>query len=148
MMNRRHFRLAPVLRARQAQEDAAKGGLVRARSSERDAQDLAKRASLDLVGAQAPTEGTARAIVAALVARQALAANLAAAEAKVVEAGEITALQQQVLADAAKRRRAVERLAERHAEARKAHEMASDQKAIDELAVTNGQRASARGASA
>jgi flagellar protein FliJ len=148
MMNRRHFRLAPVLRARQAQEDAAKGGLVRARASERDAQDLAKRASLDLVGAGAPTEGTARAIVAALVARQALAANLAAAEAKVVEAGDYTALQQQLLADAAKKRRAVERLAERHAEARKAHEMASDQKTIDELAVTNGQRASARGASA
>ena len=49
------------------------------------------------------------------------------------------------LADAARRRRAVERLAERHKQAVQAHDQAVDQANIDELAVTSRARAAARG---
>ena len=50
-----------------------------------------------------------------------------------------------MLADAAKRRRAIELMAERHAEAVRRHDIATDQASIDELAVTSRQRAAARG---
>lgn len=146
-MNRR-FKLAPVLRARQAQEDIARGAVVTSRAQEQEAAALKKRRQLDLVGADAPSEGTARAMVAALVARQSLAAGLAAATRMVGEAQDQTGERVADLADAAKRRRAVERLAQRHTDAVRAHDQATDQRTIDELAVTSRQRAAARGVDA
>lgn len=144
----RMFRLGPVLRARKAQEDAARGAVVQSRAEMQSAAALVKRRQLDLVGADAPSEGTARAMVASLVARQSLAAGLAAANRLV---GEVEAQSEErvaELADAAKRRRAVERLAQRHTDALRAHDQAVDQRNIDELAVTSRQRAAARGVDA
>ena len=112
----RLFRLGPVLRARQAQEDAARGEVIRSRAEIREAQQLVKRRQLDLAGADAPTEGTARAMVASMVARQSLAAGLSGAHRMVADAEELTQEKIAQLADAAKRRRAVEMMAERHAE--------------------------------
>lgn len=141
----RLFRLGPVLRARKAQEDAARGAVVQSRAEERDAAALVKRRQFDLAGADAPTEGTARAMVASLVARQSLAASLSGAHQLVTDAEEVTRERVTELADAAKRRRAVEMMAERHAEAVRVHELAVDQANLDELAVTSRQRAAARG---
>lgn len=146
-MNRR-FKLAPVLRARQAQEDIAKGAVVASRAEERDAAALKKRRQLELVGADAPSEGSARAMVSALVARQSLAAGLFAANRMVSQTEEQTGERIADLGDAAKRRRAVERLAQRHGDAVRAHDQAVDQRNIDELAVTSRQRAAARGVDA
>lgn len=146
-MNRR-FRLGPVLRARQAQEDVARGAVVQARAEERSAAALVKRRQLDLMGADAPSEGTARAMVASMVARQSLAAGLSAAQRMVGDAEQDTQRKVTELADAAKRRRAVERLAQRHTDALRAHDQAVDQANIDELAVTSRQRAAARGVDA
>lgn len=144
----RMFRLGPVLRARKAQEDAARGAVVQSRADVRDAAALVKRRQLDLAGADAPSEGTARAMVASLVARQSLAASLSGAHRMVVDAEEVTRERVAELADAAKRRRAVELMAERHAEAVRVHDLATDQASIDELAVTSRQRAAARGVDA
>src|SRR5690349_21818169 len=130
------FRLTPVLRARKAQEDAARGDLIQSRSEIRDAQALVKRRQLDLVGADAPSEGSARAMVAALVARQSLAAGLFDAQRMVTSAEVIEQEKLAALADAAKRRRAVELMSERHAATVKAHDLRTDQAALDELAVT------------
>jgi flagellar biosynthesis chaperone FliJ len=141
----RFFRLAPVLRARKAQEDAAMGALNQSRADVREAQALAKRRHLDLVGAEAPTEGTARAMVAGLVARQSLAASLFGARRMVADAEEIERERLAVLADAAKRRRAVELMAERHAELVRAHDLRVDQAALDELSITSKARNVARG---
>jgi flagellar FliJ protein len=144
----RLFRLGPVLRARQAQEDAARGAVVRSRAEIREAQQLVKRRQLQLAGADAPTEGTARAMVASMVARQSLAAGLSGAHQMVADAEESTREKVAQLTDAAKRRRAVEMMAERHAEAVRRHDLASDQADLDELAVTSKARNAARGVDA
>ena len=138
------FRLASVLRARQAQEDAARGEVVRARHAAALAADTAAKKDRDLANHQMPSEDTARALVAALTARQAMAASLALArhlagmaEARVTEqTGELT--------EAAKRRRTVEKLAERHAEQHRRVAQAADQSALDELAITATARSAAR----
>ena len=140
----RFFRLRPVLRARKAQEDAAWGAVNQSRADIREAQALAKRRHLDLVGAEAPTEGTARAMVASLVARQSLAASLFGAQRMVADAEEVERERLAVLADAAKRRRAVELMAERHAELVRAHDLKVDQAALDELTITSKARNMAR----
>jgi len=141
----RFFRLSPVLRARKAQEDAAIGAMNQSRADVREARALAKRRHLDLVGAEAPTEGTARAMVASLVARQSLAASLFGAQRMVADAEEVERERLAVLADAAKRRRAVELMAERHAELVRAHDLKVDQAALDELSITSKARNLARG---
>ena len=142
------FRLAPVLHARKAQEDAARGALTQSRAELRDAEALAKRRRLDLVGADAPSEGSARAVVASLVARQSLAAGLSGAQRMVADAQDIERERLGALADAAKRRRTVELLAERHAETVRAHERRADQSSLDELTVTSRARTAARGVDA
>ena len=141
----RLFRLGPVLRARKAQEDAARGAVIQSRQEIRDAQQLAKRRALDLAGADAPSEGTARAMVASMVARQSLAASLSGAHRMVADAEELTREKVAELADAAKRRRAVEMMAERHAETVRQHDLKTDQANLDELAVTTKARNAARG---
>jgi flagellar FliJ protein len=141
----RLFRLGPVLRARKAQEDAARGAVTQSRAEIREAEQLVRRRSLDLVGADAPTEGTARAMVASIVARQSLAAGLISAQRMVDDAEEVNRERMASLADAAKRRRAVERMAERHAAVVHAHDLRVDQASLDELAVTAKARNAARG---
>ena len=141
----RLFRLGPVLRARKAQEDAARGAVIQSRAETRDAQALVKRRQLDLAGADAPSEGTARAMVASMVARQSLAASLSGAHRMVTDAEEHTREKVAELADAAKRRRAVEMMSERHAETVRKHDLATDQANLDELAVTSKARNAARG---
>jgi len=142
----RFFRLSPVLRARKAQEDAAKGAVIQSRADIREAQALVRRKQLDLVGAEAPSEATARAMVASLVARQSLAGALMSAQKMVTEAEEVERERMAVLADAAKRRRAVEMMAERHAEMVRANDLRKDQANLDELAMTSKARNEARGA--
>ena len=141
----RFFRLGPVLRARKAQEDAARGAVLQSRAEIRDAQALVKRRQLDLAGADAPSEGTARAMVASMVARQSLAASLSGAHRLVADAEELTRERVAELADAAKRRRAVEMMAERHAETVRRHDLATEQANLDELAITTKARNAARG---
>lgn len=141
----RLFRLGPVLRARKAQEDAAKGAVIQSRQEIREAQQLAKRRALDLAGADAPSEGTARAMVASMVARQSLAQSLSSAHRLVADAEDLTREKVAELADAAKRRRAVEMMAERHAEMVKHHDLKVDQANLDELAITTKARNAARG---
>ena len=142
------FRLGPVLRARKAQEDTARGAVLLSRSEIRDAQALVKRRQLELTGADAPTEGTARAMVASMAARQSLAATLSGAHRMVAEAEELTREKIVELGDAAKRRRAVEKMAERHAETVRRHDLTVDQANLDELAVTSKARNAARGVDA
>ena len=144
----RLFRLGPVLRARKAQEDAARGAVIQSRQEIRDAQALVKRRQLDLAGADAPSEGTARAMVASMVARQSLAATLSGAHRMVTDAEERTREKVADLADAAKRRRAVEMMAERHAETVRRHDLTVEQNNLDEIAVTSKARNAARGVDA
>jgi flagellar FliJ protein len=143
----RLFRLGPVLRARKAQEDAAKGAVQQSRAEIRAAQAMVKRRQLDLIGKDAPTDGSARAMVASLVARQSLAASLMGAQRMVTDAEGVNEERMAELADAAKRRRAVEMMAERHAEMVRAHDLRVDQSVLDELAISAKAREASRGVS-
>lgn len=136
----RLFRLDAVLRARQAQEDAAKAEVVRVRRAARRAADLAERRESALQESEAPTEGVARAVAAMLAARQALAADLSMARQLLTKTErEIEALVRD-LAEKAKARRVVEKLVERQvAEERRLAE-AAEQRTLDELAATAPQR--------
>jgi len=138
------FRLASVLRARQAQEDAARGEVVRARHAAAQAAETAAAKDRSLANHQMPNEDTARALVAALTARQAMAASLAMARqlAGIAEAQVVRETEE--LTEAAKRRRTVEKLAERHAEQHRRKVQAADQNALDELAITDSARSAAR----
>ncbi len=139
----KRFRLSGVLRARQAQEDAARSEMVRARRAAAEAADAAVARGEVLANHQTPTEDTARAVVAALTARQAMAASLAAARQLQALADQQVADRAEELTEAAKRRRTVEKLVERHAEQRRQREAKSDQSALDELGTTSGQRSAA-----
>jgi flagellar biosynthesis chaperone FliJ len=140
----RGFRLASVLRARQAQEDTARGEVLRARVGAAQAAHAADARDHSLVEHRVPNADTSHAVIAALTARQAMAASLAVArqlqalaELRVVEhTGELT--------EAARRRRSVEKLAERHADQRRRHDQHADQRTLDELATTDPQRVAAR----
>lgn len=134
------FRLATVLRARQAQEDVAKADVVRARSNARSARQRVHERHGALRGTDVPTGVPGRAIVAALAARRSLAADLAAAMADADDAEVYIDARLADLAEAAKRRRIVEKLGERHAATQRTLAAAADQRAIDEIAVTAATR--------
>ncbi|GGK18138.1 hypothetical protein GCM10010124_08440 [Pilimelia terevasa] len=134
------FKLSAVLRARQAQEDVRKAEVVRARGASRAARERADERKELLRGSEALVGGTGRAVVAAIAARQALAAGLAAAHRGVEEADLEIAESTDRLADAAKNRRIVERLGERHAAAAKSKHASAEQRALDEIAITGATR--------
>jgi flagellar protein FliJ len=140
----KRFRLTSVLRARQAQEDAARAKVLHARRAAADAADAAVRRGEVLAAHQTPNEDTARALVAALTARQAMAASLSAARQLHQLAERHVAERAEELTEAARRRRTVEKLAERHAEQRRQREQAAEQNALDELGTTSQQRSAAR----
>jgi flagellar protein FliJ len=142
-MNRR-FRLAGVLRARQAQEDAARGEVLRARRGATQAADMTRARDHSLANHRMPSEDTSHAVIAALTARQAMAAALAAARQLQALAERRLTEQTGELTEAARRRRSVEKLAERHAEQRRRRDQHVDQSTLDELGTTDSQRVAAR----
>ena len=141
---KRGFRLAGVLRARQAQEDAARGEVLRARRGAAQAAEAVEARDRTLATHQVPDEDTARALVAALTARQAMAASLALARQLAELAESRVAERAEELTVAAQRRRTVEKLAERHAAERQRRDLRADQSALDELATTDPQRSAVR----
>jgi flagellar biosynthesis chaperone FliJ len=128
------FKLSALLRARQAQEDMAKGAVSRSRSARDAAYGVAASREVALSGSTTPARASGRAVVAAIAAQRALAAGLAAARQAVLDAERHHAERMEELAAAARRRRGVERLAERHAAEELRLAQAADQRLIDEIA--------------
>jgi flagellar export protein FliJ len=140
----RKARLAGVLRARQAQEDAARGAVIRARRDAQIADELVNDQEILLASRDLPDVGTANVVVAALAARQTLAAGLAAAMHLAGQAEERHNEAVTELTNAAIRRRGVEKMVERQAAERRRAELAADQRATDEIAISDAQRVAAR----
>jgi flagellar export protein FliJ len=130
----RRFRLASVLRARQVQEDAARGAVIRARADVETARAETRRRDSALSARNNPMAGSATAFVAALCARQGLAAEISAAASLAAQAAHVVDERLGEFTDASVRRRTVEKLAERHEAASRAAEDAAEQRAIDDLA--------------
>ncbi|GAA0243506.1 flagellar FliJ family protein [Cryptosporangium japonicum] len=139
-MAKKRFRLATVLRARQAKEDALRGEVLAARAALREAELMVERSGETLRGRQLPEAALARSYVAAISARQALAGELFAAQRVVVDAQAAVAEKLREYTDASQARRAVEKLEERHKAERAAAELAEDQVLVDELATTRRSR--------
>jgi flagellar export protein FliJ len=131
----RGFRLAAVLRARQAREDAAKTAVADARAVAENAATKSRDYQRDLDGRAAPDEASGWAYSASLQARHALAGTLSdALNAASIAEGTVRERVDD-LAGAAAARRAMEHLAERHAAARSRAEDAAEQAAMDDLAI-------------
>jgi flagellar protein FliJ len=127
------FRLAAVLRARHAQEDAAKAAVVRARADAEAALLRAQALERDLDSRGAPDVSSAVAFSATMSARSALAGALRAAIGVTVLANEKVEERMADLTEAAIQRRTLEKLEERHAAARKHTEDKADERAVDDL---------------
>lgn len=139
-MAKKRFRLATVLRARQAKEDALRGEVLAARAALREAELVVEHRSEVLRGRHLPPSTLARSYVAAISARQALAGELFAAQRVAAAAQEAVAEKLREHTDASQARRAVEKLEERHEAERAAAELAEDQLLVDELATTRRSR--------
>jgi hypothetical protein len=132
-MAKNGFRLGAVLRARKAQEDAAKAAVVRARGEAAVAHGAVHARERDLDGRRVPDGATSAAFAATLMARQATAAALSAAIGAASLADETVQERLDDLTDAAVQRRTIEKLQERHDLTRKQTAAAIEAKAVDDL---------------
>jgi flagellar FliJ protein len=124
--------LAGLLRARKAQEDVARGKAQRARQEAEAAAERVRLYEEALNLRHTPTGLDARAYVATLTAHRAMAEALSASVTLATQAEGVVADRTAELTEAAMRRRAVERLAERQAaQARKAEEAAAERETDD-----------------
>ncbi|MBI1758588.1 MAG: flagellar FliJ family protein [Actinobacteria bacterium] len=142
----RKFRLASVLRARKAQEDAARTAVRRARASAEAAQERHRDHEQALATRRLPSGASAAAYVAAQASLHALAADVAAAAALSEEATYAVQERMAALTDAAARHRSVRKLAERHADTVRDADTAASQRAIDEMATEGHRRIAGDGA--
>ncbi|HVQ95065.1 MAG TPA: flagellar FliJ family protein [Mycobacteriales bacterium] len=130
----RRFRLAAVLRARQVQEDVAKSAVVRARLEATAAVQRHAERERSLLERPPPDGGPASRWVAAAAARAALADELSTADRLAVRAAAEVGERATELTGAAIRRRSVETLADRQWAAEQQEELATEQRALDEVA--------------
>ena len=127
------FKFSGVLRARVAQENAAKAEMARSRLMANAALAEVHRQSATLDQREKTKYSTANALAVALAGRQAMAAALSVAvgEAHVAEA--VVADRQADLAAAARQRKAMEKLAERHAATRRHKAETAERAEVDDL---------------
>ncbi|GAT71147.1 hypothetical protein HS048_36030 [Planomonospora sp. ID91781] len=128
------FRLSSILRARKAQEDAAKGGVARARAEAGAADRQVEAKEAELQGRMiVPDPSDAAAFVAAMAARRAVAGELSIKIQKAEEAARRVGASVDTWSAASQRRRMVDKLAERHQAAVRQADAAADQRAVDDL---------------
>ncbi|MEV4514912.1 cell envelope biogenesis protein TolA [Dactylosporangium sp. NPDC049525] len=132
-MAKNGFRLGAVLRARKAQEDAAKAAVVRARGEATAAHGSVHARERDLDGRRVPDGASSAAFAATLMARQAIAGALSTAIGVASLADETVQDRLDDLTDAAVQRRTIEKLQERHDLTRKQTAAAIEAKAVDDL---------------
>lgn len=127
------FRLAGVLRARQAQESVAKAAAARSRVGAEMAHAQVHRQAASLDAACAVHPDTATALAMALTARQAMAATLSAAISVAGAADVEVSARIEDLAAAAAQRKVMDKLAERHAVTQRRHAEAAERAELDDL---------------
>jgi flagellar protein FliJ len=134
------FRLSAVLRARQAQEDAAKAAVVRARAEADVAAVRVRATERDLDGRVVPNVSAAAAFSATMSARTALAGALRAAIGVQELADNNVNNRLNDLTQASVQRRTIEKLEERHAAARRRADEKADELAVDDLTTAAATR--------
>jgi flagellar export protein FliJ len=137
----RGFRLGAVLRARKANEDAAKSATATAVTAADLAAVTIRVRERDLDGRPVPDRAASAALAATLRARQAMAGALNDAISAAGLADAVVERRRTELTEATARRRAMEHLAERHAAALRKAEEAAEQAAADDLSGAAHHRA-------
>jgi flagellar protein FliJ len=132
----RGFRLGSVLRARNAQENLARGAVLRARQEAEEAVDRVRRMDAAIGARPRPKSADSTSFAATLWARQSMAADLSAAVAIAVQLNAQVDERAAELTVAATGRRTVEKLAERHAEAQRYEEEAAAELEADDLTTS------------
>lgn len=133
-MTARRFRLATVLRVRQAQEDEARAELLRANLRLRAARDEQERTALRYRTVPTSAGAVPRAVFVREQAVSSLAAStLAAAGQRVARAADEVAGAHVAWSRAAQRVEALERLAQRRVEEALADEARAEASAVDDL---------------
>jgi flagellar export protein FliJ len=127
------FRLASVLRARHAQENSARGSLLSAHQEAAEAAERVRRMDAAIDARPRPDSPNSLAFAATMWARQAMAGELSMAVTAAAQAETTVDERATDLTAAATRRRIVEKLGERHAEADRAAEEAAAQREADDL---------------
>jgi flagellar protein FliJ len=127
------FKFSGVLRARVAQENAAKAEVARSQFAANAAMDEVHRQSATLDEAEKVDYSTANALAVAMATRQAMAAELSFAMGRVEEADVIVENRKADLAAAARQRKAMEKLAERHAVTRRHRAEVAERSEVDDL---------------
>jgi flagellar biosynthesis chaperone FliJ len=129
------FRLASVLRARQLQEDAARGAVLHARNGVAEASAEIVRRERILAATAPPTGAAASAFIAAMCARRSMAGELSVAMTMAADAEAALDGRMADYTAASVRRRGVEKLRDRHSAAVRAAEDAAAQRELDDLAA-------------
>ncbi|NJC66363.1 hypothetical protein HC028_17895 [Planosporangium flavigriseum] len=128
--------MATVLRARYAQENSARGKLLRARQEAEEAAERVRRMNAAIDARPKPDSPSGLAFAATMWARQAMAGELSMAVTAAAEAEAVVDERVTDLTAAATRHRIVEKLRDRHAEAERAAEDAAAQLELDDLAAS------------
>ena len=115
----KRFRFAGLLRARVAQESVAKAAVARSRFAASTAHAEVHRQAASLDAAEKVHISTAHALAGAIAGRQAMAAVLSGAVTAAQSADGVVAEMMTDFTVAARQRKAMDKLAERHAQARK-----------------------------
>lgn len=127
------FKFGGVLRAREAQENAAKAELAKSRFTANAAMAEVHRQSATLDEAEKTSHSTANALAVALATRQAMAVALSEAMSDAEAADAIVADRMRDLAAAAQQRKVMEKLQERHAVTRRNKADAAERAETDDL---------------
>lgn len=133
MGKRQAFRLAPVLRVRQAAERAASVAHAEAESAAREAERRAEELAGALHTRAVTGSHSAQTFLAAVVASQAAAADVSAARSTAQASAEHAELLRARWTAAAQETKALEKLRDRHELALKHAEDAAETRAVDDL---------------
>ena len=133
MGKRQAFRLAPVLRVRQAAEKAASRAHVEAETAARDARRRAEELAGALHTYAVTGTHTSHGFLAAMVASQAAAADVSAARSTAQASAEHAELLRTRWTAAAQETKALEKLRDRHELALRHAEDAAETRAVDDL---------------
>ena len=133
MGKRQAFRLAPVLRVRQAAERAASLAHVEAEGAARAAQQRAQQLAEELPTRAVTGSHSAQSFLAAMVASQAAAADVSAARSTAQASAEHAELLRARWTAAAQETKALEKLRDRHELALRHAEDAAETRAVDDL---------------
>lgn len=134
-MTDRRFRLAGLLRLRRLQEDQVAAALARANADEQAARRRVERAQESVASSTLPASASAATYQAAVAGRAALVGLAQESRIAALDAVQRVHDVQADWADARRRTRVLDKLAERHADVVRREDLADEQKVLDESAA-------------